>query len=117
MQLKDKGEVVGADAAPTLYIERTDKTMKKEWIITMSGPDDIGVGIQRVTGTDEQIEEYIVQMVREEIEYADDSFYTATADVDDLDVEYWGISGYARFADHTVYYQAIPTERIESISL
>ena len=87
--------------------------MIKEWIVTFSGTNIAGAVVQRVLGTDEQIQEYLIQMIKEDIEIDKENFNCGTTEIKDLIINVGDIYGYTMFSDHRIHYQAVLLDKVE----
>ena len=86
---------------------------KKSWTIGIGGSYADGVEIQRVVGTEEQIKEYLFNLIQEEREEFD-RYESGTEDISELEVRSYGsIYGYNCFSNYHTDYEATPDDIIE----
>lgn len=91
--------------------------MKQEWIITVSGSNSDGAYVERVYGTPEQIREYIIKLIKGDIESNKEAFDSGTTDVSALTYTESYAFGYAVYADYHVDYQALVAEKLPTVYL
>lgn len=91
---------------------------KKSWTIGIGGSNADGVDVLRVIGTEEQIKEYLFDLIQEEREEVAEGYFdyyeSGTEDISELEVRSYGrIYGYNCFSDYHTDYEAIPDDIIE----
>ena len=92
---------------------------KKVYIIGIGGSNIDRVIIGRVIGTENQVKEYLLQLVKEDKENDEDNYEHGTETIDDIEIMQLGeMNAYGCYYDCHIDYTACPetlTKRLEVI--